>query len=824
MYMGGLSDVKVIIKSLVLSSPESINVEQLNRDFKETEGEHIPFRQFEKLVKEQKKPRKRGKVPGHKANAKSHSHSRSTNNRSQTREIPLSTPHTHEQSSSLQNNVVRNVQGLTQVQLLARNFQLSRAVLKSYSQWPLMQTLPNSTWSNFYNYQLPVQNVTPVQPWNFTNQTISSTFTCATNPRKAKGISKKAPAAKVQDLEKFFDNKCKIQENATDANINAANKFEKPAFLWPTPATDVVKQVDEKSPTIRTNMNITNDTSKPSFLFPTPTQTKKQENENSTSIYAGINGENEFSRPPFLLSTPINVRKQKNVNSNVTYASINGVNKFSWPSTSVDVSKTKQVHETDTTTDGNTNGTKKSSKPAFLSSIRTQARKQINDNTKATSMISETHFPKPTIAQNRQQEEISSPKSECIYNESNEIQNNNKKELKLPSKLFSIYEDLIDVENTNGVTLDDKETTTLGMNVNGNISCNNSDLLNDLDEAVPECANNGFLFCLDFPNHLIPLGSEIPSIELSRNLHVGSYLQIYVTEIHSPFKFWFHIEPNSSPLDTLMYRIGQWYKRLNLDEMRIPIDCLKPGQVCAAPYENVWHRAIIVRHPVGNKVMVSFVDYGTVSEVDIVKIKYLTTNFCELPAQALRGCLSYVKPRQLHWSHEATNYFLSLVTETIVFAKISEINIEEHIFYLVICNTCENNVIQINTALIENRYASYDYNWEDCNIEKRNGKRLHHPREDFPTFEMLELGEYATLDELIWLDELGIDYEAIYDLLTCNTSLILNKQDDAPPCLRQLPFNLLSTNPFCDEIIFGSVIELLYLYEMHSHMFCFCLM
>lgn len=73
---------------------------------------------------------------------------------------------------------------------------------------------------------------------------------------------------------------------------------------------------------------------------------------------------------------------------------------------------------------------------------------------------------------------------------------------------------------------------------------------------------------------------------------------------------------------------------------------------------------------------VSFIDYGTVSDVDISDVKYLGSCFSTLPAQALRGCLSNIKPRGLHWSHEATTYFLSVVSELLLYAKITEIDRE----------------------------------------------------------------------------------------------------------------------------------------------------
>lgn len=69
-------------------------------------------------------------------------------------------------------------------------------------------------------------------------------------------------------------------------------------------------------------------------------------------------------------------------------------------------------------------------------------------------------------------------------------------------------------------------------------------------------------------------------------------------------------------------------------------------------------------------------DYGTVTEVNINNIKFLASYFAELPAQALRGCLSHIKPRSLHWSHEATTFFLTLVAEFMLYAKITEINKE----------------------------------------------------------------------------------------------------------------------------------------------------
>lgn len=48
-----LTEVKAILKSLVLSSPDKITVDKLNRDYRDVEGQNIPFRRlgYESLEK-----------------------------------------------------------------------------------------------------------------------------------------------------------------------------------------------------------------------------------------------------------------------------------------------------------------------------------------------------------------------------------------------------------------------------------------------------------------------------------------------------------------------------------------------------------------------------------------------------------------------------------------------------------------------------------------------------------------------------------------------------------------------------------------------------
>lgn len=67
-------------------------------------------------------------------------------------------------------------------------------------------------------------------------------------------------------------------------------------------------------------------------------------------------------------------------------------------------------------------------------------------------------------------------------------------------------------------------------------------------------------------------------------------------------------------------------------------------------------------------------DYGTVCAINVTDIKYLHRNFADLPAQAMRGCLSHIKPKGLHWSHEATKCFLTLVSDLMLYCQVSDID------------------------------------------------------------------------------------------------------------------------------------------------------
>lgn len=113
-------------------------------------------------------------------------------------------------------------------------------------------------------------------------------------------------------------------------------------------------------------------------------------------------------------------------------------------------------------------------------------------------------------------------------------------------------------------------------------------------------------------------------------------------------------------------------------------------------------------------------DYGTVGNIDVVNIKYLHSQFLQIPSQAFRGTLSHIKPIDLHWTPEASECFLSLIRDKVLFAKITEINEEvKYIFNSKHCLLVDHHssnwysciallLLLLLSLVIEGSYLLYD--------------------------------------------------------------------------------------------------------------------
>lgn len=100
-----------------------------------------------------------------------------------------------------------------------------------------------------------------------------------------------------------------------------------------------------------------------------------------------------------------------------------------------------------------------------------------------------------------------------------------------------------------------------------------------------------------------------------------------------------------------------------------------PGRVCAAVYQDCWHRGEIVKfHAYSDTALVHFIDYGTTTDVPLDQIKYLLRQFGRLPSQVYRGSLDYIRPAggQQRWARDATYAFLAIAQDVMLFAKVTK--------------------------------------------------------------------------------------------------------------------------------------------------------
>lgn len=126
-------------------------------------------------------------------------------------------------------------------------------------------------------------------------------------------------------------------------------------------------------------------------------------------------------------------------------------------------------------------------------------------------------------------------------------------------------------------------------------------------------------------------------------------------------------------------------------------DCtIQANQMCAGLYAagdpsvKEWHRGKILNRINEKIVRVSFVDYGTQTQVEKKDLRFLHRDFALLPAQAFLGHLSRVVPPNGNkfWDSKANRRFLALGCVSELRAEVLDVNYEviEYALYVWIQN------------------------------------------------------------------------------------------------------------------------------------------
>ncbi|XP_055855818.1 tudor domain-containing protein 5 isoform X2 [Episyrphus balteatus] len=694
METGFLHETKTILKSLVISCPNGMTVDRLNRDYKDTVGGWIPFKKlgYHSLELFLKSVPDTLVLTGHGREARVGFVSNDK------------TQHINEMISR-QKNTTRDRKSAVRSQPVQNYSRQAHAQpVQTYSRQ--IQLLQNPT--NLFNHAisriyctynpttLPINNFVPVyQPVQNINQHHFQPQQKNFQPQQSRNFR----------AEKTYN-----QPSRSTASNPNSKKPEPPHQK--TNTNNLFNETDENKKTQinnREKQNSTyNDVNKTSVFVASNNSRKILPEPNTKSVLVEIknSNSNNIAASKDSLKNDTDDRKNANEKSN-NEKSLKTADKITFPSKSSAIEKkASEVPK---------NSLKSQPVLNRKTEITTVTKNPIQQK---TSQTQQTDSKKTT-------DSLMFPNAPIKFSSKKKLTEKIIKRPDLPtvseSKAMTIPQaKLVDIDAVSAVS----KTSSFHDNFNTSKYLTDPFALmdssdNDIDEAVPEFAADYRVFHVDFPENTVPFGKKIPSVQLPKEFTKGAVVGVFISEIHSPFKFWFHPHKENHELDVLMCGIESFYERLGDADLLIPKSCITPGQVCVALYNDMWHRAEILTTVTKNKVKAHFVDYGTVSDVEIHHVKYLQNRFAETPMQAIRGSLSHIKPVSLVWQKRAINEFLSLVAEVFLYAQIVEIDEKENTVYMVLCDTNSGQTLQINKVLVDRGFAKLDSEWDENKIKEK---------------------------------------------------------------------------------------------------------
>ena len=125
---------------------------------------------------------------------------------------------------------------------------------------------------------------------------------------------------------------------------------------------------------------------------------------------------------------------------------------------------------------------------------------------------------------------------------------------------------------------------------------------------------------------------------------VGSHMIVEIQEIFNPSKFYINVldERTIQPLDEMMGLMHAYYN-VNHKNLEMVRECVYEGNYCAAQYDGIWHRAIILGKigMVDEHALIQYIDYGTIMRIRLSELYFLHHEFTRLPIQGLLSKSNY---------------------------------------------------------------------------------------------------------------------------------------------------------------------------------------
>ncbi|XP_078245693.1 tudor domain-containing protein 1 isoform X2 [Pogona vitticeps] len=129
-------------------------------------------------------------------------------------------------------------------------------------------------------------------------------------------------------------------------------------------------------------------------------------------------------------------------------------------------------------------------------------------------------------------------------------------------------------------------------------------------------------------------------------------VDVLVCMLYNPSEFYCHSLTNndSQALKDLNISLAEYCQK------RAPrISKVTKGELCCAYFsgDGRWYRALVVEATTFEFCKVQFVDYGNCEEITLDKVRQISSAFMKLPFQAIKCCLSGIRPTNKEWTTEA---------------------------------------------------------------------------------------------------------------------------------------------------------------------------
>ncbi|XP_033240632.1 uncharacterized protein [Drosophila pseudoobscura] len=259
-------------------------------------------------------------------------------------------------------------------------------------------------------------------------------------------------------------------------------------------------------------------------------------------------------------------------------------------------------------------------------------------------------------------------------------------------------------------------------------------------QAIPKCCLTDSVFMIDRPLCAVMLKQELRRFSLLSLDAVKRQdkFKIIVTNVYSPFQFWFQIAEENYARDLENLHLQIRYQK--------PITrfFLRPGYICAARSNwGGWKRVRIVSAPQENATDVSvfYVDYGRLEKCASEELRFLPNVFTNIPAMAVRGALSHIHPLNHTWPADVTEELRAALLCRETFAHIIEADQQDEIYSIKIYEHNRSDE-SLNSKMILEKLAGESDHFDERIIKQHCGRRIRYLCERLPTFEMLETGVF----------------------------------------------------------------------------------